>query len=82
MMSHVKVHSSTTYHILLAKFGELPVELYALNFTMGFQQQLAHLFPSWLVIKATSLSQHLAVQGFNTCHKSTTMWKTLWGLSH
>ena len=30
MMSHVKVRSSTTYHILLAKFGELSIELYAL----------------------------------------------------
>ena len=24
MMSHVKVRSSTTYHILLAEFGEIP----------------------------------------------------------
>jgi len=58
MMSHVKVCSSTTYHILLAKFGELPIELYTLKLTMGFQQQLAHLSPSWLVSKATSLSQN------------------------
>ena len=38
--------------------------------------------PSWLVNKATSLSQHMAEQGFNTWYKSTTMWKTSWGLSH
>ena len=25
MMSHIKVHSSTTCYILLAKFGELPI---------------------------------------------------------
>ena len=31
MMSHVKVCSSTTYHIILAKFGELPMEIYALK---------------------------------------------------
>ena len=49
---------------------------------MGFQQWLAHLSPSWLVNKATSLSQHLAEQGFNTWHKSITMWKTSWSLSH
>ena len=33
-------------------------------------------------VKATSLSQHVVEQGFNTWHKSTTMWKTSWGLSH
>ena len=66
MMSRVKVRSSTTYHILLAEFGELPMELYALKLTMGFQQRLAHLPSSWLVGQATSLSRHLAEQGFNT----------------
>jgi hypothetical protein len=45
MMSHVKVCSPTTYHILLAKFGGIPIELYALNLTMGFQQWLAHQSP-------------------------------------
>ena len=35
-----------------------------------------------LVSKATSLSQHLAEQGFNTWYKLTAMWKTSWGLSH
>ena len=37
MMSHVKMCSSITYHFLLARFGELPMELYALKLTMGFQ---------------------------------------------
>ena len=55
MMSHVKVHSSTTYHISLVEFGKLPIELYSLKLTMGFQQRLVHLPPSWLVSKATSL---------------------------
>ena len=55
--SHVKVHSSTTYHILLAKFRELPMDLCALKLTTGFQQRFAHLPFSWLVNKATSLSQ-------------------------
>ena len=82
MMSHVKVCSSTTYHILLAKFKEFPIEVYTLELTMGFQQRPAHLSPSWPVNKATSQSQHLAEQGFNTWYKSTTMWKTSWGLSH
>ena len=67
IMSHIKVHSSITYHILLAEFGELPMELYALNLTMSFQQRLAHLRSSWLVSQARSLSQHLAKQGANTC---------------
>jgi hypothetical protein len=33
MMSHVKVHSPTTYHILMAKFKELPMDLCALKLT-------------------------------------------------
>ena len=45
MTSHVKVHSSTTYHILLAEYIEPPIELYALKLTMVFQQYLPHLFP-------------------------------------
>ena len=44
-MSHVKVHSSTTYRILLATFGEPSTELYALKLAMDFQQQLSHLSP-------------------------------------
>ena len=36
MMSHVKVLSLITYHILLVEFGELPIELYALKLIMGF----------------------------------------------
>lgn len=36
LMSHVKVRSLTTYHILLAEFGERPIQLYALKLTMGF----------------------------------------------
>ena len=38
VMSHLKVHSSTPYHILLAKFEEPAMELYALKLTIGFQQ--------------------------------------------
>ena len=37
MVSHVKVHSSTTYQFLLTEFGEIPVELYALKLIVGFQ---------------------------------------------
>ena len=36
MMSHIKLCSLTTYHIILAEFRELPIELYALKLTMGF----------------------------------------------
>ena len=82
MMSHVKVCSSTTYDYLLAEYAELPMKLYAFELTMSFQQRLAHLLSFWLVIWATLLSQHLAKQGANTLHKSTTMWKVSWGLSH
>ena len=53
-MSCVKVCSSTTYYILPAKVGELPIKLYTLKLTMGFQQPLTHLSPSWLVSEATS----------------------------
>ena len=43
MMSHVKVCSSITYHILPTKFGEFPIELYVIKLIMGFQQQIIHL---------------------------------------
>ena len=45
MMSYVKVCSSTSYHILLVEVGELPIQLYALKLTLGFQQRVAHLIP-------------------------------------
>jgi hypothetical protein len=73
MVFHVKVCFSTCFHILLAALGELSIILYTFKLTMGFQQQLAHLSPSWLVNKATSLFQHLVEQGFNTRYKLTTM---------
>ena len=67
MTSQVKVCSLITYHILLTKFGEPPVEIYTLKLTTGFQQHLAHLPPhSWLVSKVTSLFWYLAKWGFNT----------------
>ena len=49
-MKHVKVCSSTNFHIMLDKFGELLKEFYTLKLTMGFQQRLAHAIPllvSW-----------------------------------
>ena len=42
MMSHVKARSSTTYRVLLAKLGELPIESFTCKVSMGFQQHLAH----------------------------------------
>ena len=63
MMIHVKASSLTTFYNLLVKFGELPLELHALKLTIGFQQWLAHVSPSWLVSKATSLSKHLVGHG-------------------
>ena len=38
MMSHVKVRSLTTYHILLAECRELPIHLHALKLLIDFQQ--------------------------------------------
>ena len=61
-----KCVSSTTYHILLAKIGELLMELCPLKLTMSFQQQLAHLSSYWLVNQTSSISQHLVEQGVNT----------------
>ena len=49
ILSHVKVCSLTTYHIRLAEFGELLIELYALELTMGIQQWLAHMSPFWFI---------------------------------
>ena len=34
VMSHIKVRSSITYHILVAKFGEFPIEVYTLKLIM------------------------------------------------
>ena len=79
-MSHVKVCSSTTYPIFIAKFGELPIESYVRRLTMGFQQWLTHLSPSCQV--STTIIQHMAEQRFNTWYKSTTMWTPSWGLSY
>ena len=81
LMSHVKVCSLTTSHILLAEFGQPPIELNALELSMGFQR-LVHLPSSWLVNQGASLFQHLAEHGFDTWHKSITMWKASLGLSH
>ena len=69
MMSHIKMHSSTIYHILLVEFGELLIELHALKLTINILQQLAQVTPSWLVSKATSLSQHMVEHEFNTLYK-------------
>ena len=69
MMSHIKMHSSTIYHILLVEFGELLIELHPLKLTINFLQQLAQVSPSWLVSKATSLSQHMVEHEFNTLYK-------------
>ena len=46
MMSNIKVYSSTTYHILLAELGEIPMKLYDLKLTTSFQPWLAHLLVS------------------------------------
>ena len=45
MKSHIKVHSSSAYHNLMARFVDPPLEIYTLKLTMGFQQWLAHLSP-------------------------------------
>ena len=47
MMSHVKAFSLTTYHVLLAEIGELPIELHTLELIVGFEQWLNHISPSW-----------------------------------
>ena len=82
VMSHVKVHSLKTYCIKLAKFRELPLEVYYLKLIMDFHHQLAHLPSSWLVNQATSLSQHLAEQGYDTWHKINNHVTYIMGLSH
>ena len=62
MMSHIKMRFSkfffTTCHILFLEIGELPIELYTFKLTMGCQQHLVHLFPSWLVNNTTLLFRH------------------------
>ena len=47
--AHVKVHSLTTYHNLLAKFGKLPTDLYALKLTKGFQQRFTPPPSRWVI---------------------------------
>ena len=73
MMSHVKINYVAIYHILLAEFGGLPLELFVFMLTMGFQQQLAHLTSSWLVSEIASFSRHMSEQGFKTCNWNSTV---------
>lgn len=65
---HIKMHYLASYHMLLAEFGEL-LWNYMHLYAIGFQQRLAHLPSSWLINQATSLSSHLAIQGFDTWYK-------------
>lgn len=37
MISHVKLRSSTSYHMFLTHFGQLLMELYALKLPIGLQ---------------------------------------------
>ena len=78
MMSHIKVISSTTYHIVFAKFGELSMELYAIKLAMGSTP----VGPPTFNLVSLSFPQHLAKQGVNTWHETATMWQASWGLSH
>ena len=80
MVTHIKVHPSTSYHILLVDNEELPVELNALKLTIGFQKWLVHLPSYWLFNQATSLFGHLTKQWFHTWYKTTFIWKASWGL--
>ena len=66
MMPHIKMRFFTTCHILFLEIGELPIELYTFKLTMGCQQHLVHLFPSWLVYNTTLLFRHSAKQAFYT----------------
>ena len=69
----------------MARSKSIPLlctHIYSYMFSTMHPPRLAHLSPSWLVSIPTSLSQHLAKQGFNTWHKLTSMWKTSWDLSH
>lgn len=47
---------------------ELPMELHTLKLTIGFQQGLTHLSPSWLVCKATLFFKHHEVCPTMTPH--------------
>ena len=76
MMFHVKVRFFDYLSYLLGEFGELPIESNTLKLTIGSQLWLVHLSPSWLVNMNI-----LIFSTSNTCHTSTTMWKTSWGLS-
>ena len=52
---------------LQAKFGELPVDLYALRLIIGFRQRLTHLPPSQLVTQATHSPNTLPNKNFTPC---------------
>ena len=69
MMSHVKVRSSTTYLSMLAKFGEFPMELYALMLTLGFQQQLATYPPLHSLVKQPYFPNILPNKDLTPCTK-------------
>ena len=58
MMSHVKVHSSTTYHILLVDFGELPTKLIKTNAHFVLEYPLVY---NSIMDKFQSLSQNVVL---------------------
>ena len=66
MMSHIKVRSLRTYYIMLTKFGELPLDVYAHELTIGFQEQFTHLSSSWLVKSCNLTFPTPCKQGFDT----------------
>lgn len=71
-MSHIKVHTVTTSHVLLAEFGKLPMGLYAHQLTTGSKHWLAHI-PSWLSMQVIILSRHLVEQESDSLHKMITI---------
>ena len=58
MMSHVKLHSSTTYHILLVDFGELPTKLIKTNAHFVLEYPLVY---NSIRDKFQSLSQNVVL---------------------
>lgn len=52
MISHIKLHSSTSYHIFLAHFGQHLMDLDVLKLPTGFQKKPSH--PTFLLVGQSS----------------------------
>jgi hypothetical protein len=76
MLTHIEVHSATSYHVVLAGFGEILVDMYALNINSYTLPTTTCPLALLLVSQSNGLVFLTPVErGFDTRYKTTTIWK-------